>query len=122
MAKKKKQWELEEVDHNPMKFNRGRMVAEALDHSPGANEMLSQLMAIYSAEIARLSQESGSLSSKQIKDLSALVQSLATINKEVRETQKDQSHLEGLSIEDQVKLLMHAISSLNPTREGEEDE
>jgi hypothetical protein len=101
-------------------FNRKRLMAKALDHTPKANEMLSQLMGIYSAEIARLSREGGDLTSRQIKDLSVLVQSLATINKEIRETNKEQSAFDGLSVEDQFKLLMVAIQSLGQGSSNEE--
>ena len=83
---------------------------------PSTTEMFSDLQQIFVSTIHNLQQSSynqrGGLNSKQINDLSKLITSMTALNKEVRESTKESSNLQGLSFNEQLAVLLEALKTL----------
>lgn len=92
-----------------------RIINKPVRHIPDSSDILSQLQVIYASTIAQLSaaaKTDSGLTSRQIKDFSTLIKSFATINAEIREC-RQQSLLEGMSIDEQLRLVKEALKALN---------
>jgi len=86
------------------------------------SDLLSNLQSIYASQIARFQAKANSeqgLSSRDIMDLNRLVGSMAIINREIRES-RNQGILEGLPIDEQLKLLREALDTLGVTEDGDD--
>lgn len=100
-----------------------RIIMKPKEKIVETSDMLSHLQNIYATQISKFQKRcntSEGLSSQDITDLSKLVQSLAIINKEIRES-RDQGILQSLPLEEQLKLLQEALDTLGVTSDGKKD-